>query len=179
MLEIVIPERELFDEDTMTFLQQKKQTLQLEHSLVSISKWESKWCVPFFSTQKTTEQTIDYIRCMTITQNVNPEVYLSLPSDILKTIKEYINDTMTATWFAKRTEGSRNKRIVTVEVIYYWMIALNIPFECQKWHINRLVTLIQVCNDENQPPKKRSRKELLAERVAVNAARKAKYQTKG
>lgn len=179
MLEIVIPERELFDEENMTFHIQKQQTLQLEHSLVSISKWESKWCVPFFSTTKTTEQTIDYIRCMTMTQNVNPEIYISLPNDILNQIKDYINAAMTATWFGKEPPGTINKKIVTAEVIYYWMVALNIPFECQKWHINRLITLIRVCNEENQPPKKRSQKEMLRERAALNASRRAKYQTKG
>jgi hypothetical protein len=179
VLQIVIPGRELFDEETSMFIESKREVLQLEHSLISISKWESKFCKPFLSNEeKTIEETIEYIKCMTITQNVNPRVYDHLPNEVFNQIKEYINESMTATWFGKKhTPG--NREIVTSEVIYYWMIALNIPMECQKWHFNRLITLIRVCSDKSQPPKKRGRREFINDRSALNRARKKELRTKG
>ena len=179
MLRITIPSVELWDENNEEFLYTKEKTLALEHSLVSLSKWESKWCKPFFSkAEKTTEETIDYIRCMTLTQNVNPNVYQFLTNTNLEEINQYISAPMTATWFTENPgRGSREQ--VTAELIYYWMIVNNIPFECQKWHLNRLLTLIRVCNIKNQPPKKRSGKEIMRRNSALNAARRKRLKTKG
>lgn len=180
MLKILVPERDLWDEREERFIKVKSHTLQLEHSLVSLSKWESKWHKPFLKNDnKTTEETLDYIRCMTLTQNVDPNVYLCITNKNLEQIKNYIDDEMTATWFSDNRNQKRSRDIITAEVIYYWMIALNIPFECQKWHLNRLLTLIRVCNEKNSPSKKKSRKELLREYTSINAERKKKYNTKG
>jgi hypothetical protein len=180
MLQITIPAVELWDERKQEFVTTKEQTLQLEHSLVSISKWESKWCKPFLSKQeKTFEETLDYIKCMTITQNVDPEVYNYLTNENIEEINMYIEDPMTATYFSDDKTVKPNREQITAELIYYWMIALNIPFECQKWHLNRLLTLIKVCNIKNQPPKKRSRKEIMSRNAALNAARRKQLNTKG
>lgn len=180
MLEITIPEVEQWNEITQEFVNSKKQTLRLEHSLVSLSKWESKWCKPFFSKEeKTHEETIDYIKCMTLTQNVDENVYNFLTDENIKQIKDYISAPMTATWFNERKSGSRNNEQVTAELIYYWMIALNIPFECQKWHINRLLTLVKVCDIKNQPSKKMSKKGIMSQNAAINAARRKQFNSKG
>lgn len=180
MLVITVPAREQWDEKNNTFIQTAEQKLTLEHSLVSISKWESKWHKPFLSKEpKTFEETIDYIKCMTLTQNVNPNVYFNLTDDNIRSISEYINNSMTATWFVDDKNAPKNREIVTSEVIYYWMIALNIPFECQKWHLNRLLTLVRVCNEKNKPPKKMSRSTQLRNNAALNAARRASLGTKG
>lgn len=180
MLKIEIPETEMWDEKEQEFISCKEQTLALEHSLVSVSKWESKWHKPFMSRKdKTEEEAIDYIKCMTITQNVDDKVYKCLSYENIKQINDYIEDPMTATWFNDSGKGRRSNEIVTSEIIYYWMIALNIPLECQKWHLNKLLTLIQVCNIKNQPQKSRSRNEILKSNAAINAARRKKYHTSG
>ena len=180
MLTITIPAVELFNEETQEFFSTKEQTLQLEHSLVSLSKWESKWCKAFLSKEeKTLEETIDYIKCMTITQNVDPNVYNHLSRSNIIEINKYIEAPMTATTFYEETQKGRGRETVTSELIYYWMISLNIPMECQKWHLNRLLTLIRVCNIKNTPPKKRSRNEIMRRNAALNAARKKKFNTNG
>ena len=176
MLQITIPAAHLWDEKNEVFIETKEQTLQLEHSLVSLSKWESKWCKPFLSKNaKTKEEVIDYVRCMTITQNVNPDVYMYLTDDNFEQIQKYIDAPMTATFFSDNKKSKPNKEIVTSELIYYWMIALNVPFECQKWHINR----IKVCNIKNQPPKKMSRREIMSRNAALNQARRQQLNTRG
>ena len=109
---------------------------------------------------------------MTITQNVDPYVYYALSNDNMEQIQKYINARMTATTFSKEPKGGSSREVVTAEIIYYWMISLGIPLECQKWHFNRLYTLIKVCNIKNQPPKKRSRREIMSQHAAVNAARR-------
>jgi len=180
MLQITIPAVELWDERKQEFVTTKEQTLQLEHSLVSLSKWESKWCKPFLTKQeKTFEETLDYIKCMTTTQNVDPEVYNHLTNENIEEINKYIEAPMTATYFSDDKTAKSSREQITAELIYYWMIALNIPFECQKWHLNRLLTLIKVCNIKNQPPKKRSRKEIMSRNAALNAARRKQLNTKG
>lgn len=180
MLLITVPGAEYWDGEHQSFVYSKEQTLQLEHSLVSLSKWESKWQKAFLSKkEKTLEETIDYVRCMTITKNVDPEAYSRLSNENIDEINDYISSPMTATFFSDEKEGSVNRQIVTSELIYYWMIALNIPFECQKWHLNRLLTLIRVCNNMNQPPKKRSKGDLLRRNAELNAARRKKLNTKG
>ena len=180
MLQITIPKSRLWDEENERFISIKEQTLQLEHSLVSLSKWESKWCKSFLSKNDfTDEETIDYIKCMTLTQNVKPEVYYALTQENIDKIQEYIQAPMTATCFSEDKTHRSNREVVTAELIYYWMIALNIPFECQKWHINRLLTLIRVCNIKRQPPKKRSKRELMSRNHALNAARRQQLNTRG
>lgn len=180
MLQIVIPETQLFNEADDTFINIKEQKLQLEHSLVSLSKWESKWHKPFLTNeQKPQEETIDYIKCMTITQNVKPEVYLCLNNDHIQQINRYIEDSMTATTIREDKPKKINNEQITSELIYYWMIALNIPFECQRWHLNRLITLIKVCNIKNEPPKKMSKRDIMSRNAALNAARRKQFNTKG
>lgn len=181
MLRIKIPiSPEGWDEEKQEFVEPKYKVLQLEHSLVSLSKWESKWNKVFLSKEeKTTEETIDYIKCMTLTQNVDPEVYEKLTTDNIAQVNDYIGAPMTATHFYEEVSGRPSRETVTSELIYYWMIALNIPFECQKWHLNRLLTLIRVCNIKNQPPKRRSKKEIMSRNAALNAARRKQLNTKG
>lgn len=180
MLTITIPATEEYDDAREEFIETQEQTLILEHSLVSISKWESKWHKPFLGKEdKTPEETIDYIRCMTITKNVDPNVYYALTPDIVKQINEYIENPMTATWFSDKTHKKSSKEVVTSELIYYWMTALQIPFECDKWHFNRLMTLIQIASIKNQPPKKMGKKEAMSQQRALNAARRAKSGSRG
>lgn len=187
MLQITIPDLDYYDEAIGEFVSIKGQTIQLEHSLISISKWESKWKIPFLDKrkEKTIDQVIDYIRCMTITQNVNPDVYKALSKSNIKEIEAYIEDPMTATWFNDAGEDKKKggkQEIITSELVYYWMTAAQIPFECQRWHFNRLLTLIRICGIKNAPPdkkKKMGRSELAAHNHALNAARRAKYHTTG
>lgn len=180
MLRITIPASELWDEENERFISTKEQTLQLEHSLVSLSKWESKWNKPFLSKkEKTMEETLDYIKCMTLTQNVHPDVYKRLGTENINKVYEYIDAPMTATTFSDDKKGKRNREIITSELIYYWMVALNIPFECQKWHLNRLITLIRVCNVKNEPPKKGNNKDVMRRYAELNAANRKKFNSKG
>ncbi len=180
MLWITIPAVEQWDEQKQEFITIKEQTLQLEHSLVSLSKWESKWCKAFLTKQeKTFEETLDYIKCMTLTQNVDPEIYIYLTNGNINEINKYIEAPMTATYFSDDKTSKVSREQITAELIYYWMIALNIPFECQKWHLNRLLILIKVCNIKNQPPKKRSKKDIMSRNAALNATRRKQLNTNG
>lgn len=181
MLELTTSPGESFDEATNEFLITDGFTLHLEHSLSSLSKWESKWEEPFLSSKdKTTAQTVDYVKFMTITSNVPADVYAHLSSEDFSKISEYIDKKMTATWFnesGKSAKGSGEQ--VTSEIIYYWMVALNIPFECENWHLNKLITLIKVCNLKNAPPEKMGRSDAAAQRRAENARRRAQLKTSG
>ena len=180
MLTITIPATEEFDEIKGEFVYSKEQTLQLEHSLISISKWESKWCKVFLDKrEKTNEEIIDYIKCMTLNKNVSDDVYNCLTQANLTEINDYIGAPMTATYFSNTENGKKNSEQITSELIYYWMIALQIPFECQKSHINRLHTLIRVCNIMNAPPKKMSKRDIMSRNAALNAARRKQMNTKG
>lgn len=182
MLKIVIPEDTFFDEDKNEFIDIKRTELQLEHSLISLSKWESKWKKPFLGNEdKTEEMIIDYIRCMTITQNVDPTIYQVIPESEIKKVSDYIEDSMTATWFSTddKKPKSGKKEIITSEIIYYWMLTLGVPVQFEKWHLNRLLTLIRVVNVKNAPSKNMSKKDILERNKRLNAARKAKYKTKG
>ena len=186
MLEIVVPACDsLWDPGAERFITSKETKLILEHSLVSVSKWEAKWKTPFLSNNRmTAEQLRHYVVCMTITQNVDPNVYYALSQENLKAIMEYIEDPMTATTVNEKNlkmmqKGPRGGKIITSELIYYWMTALNIPFECQKWHLNRLMMLIKVASVEQQPPKKMSRADAMSQQRALNAARRAKLGTRG
>lgn len=179
MLKIKIPSVEAYDEKNNLFINIPETDLQLEHSLVSISKWESKWCKPFLTKDpKTNEELIDYIKCMTLTQNVNPDVYRFMPNNILEKINKYIEAPMTATTF-REEKNKQSREIITSEIIYYWMVSFNIPFECQKWHLNRLLTLIRVCSVKNAPQKKMSAREIMARNKALNKSRKANLHTRG
>ena len=180
MLEIVIPETEQWDEVNQEFITSNRQILRLEHSLVSLSKWESKWKKPFLSNkEKTYEETIYYIKGMTLTQNVNDTVYNLLDKDNIEKINKYIGDPMTATTFKEDPNKKGGREIITSELIYYWMISLNIPFERQKWHLNRLLTLIKVCGIKNQPPKKMSKRDVMSRNAALNAARRKQMNSRG
>ena len=179
LLHVTIPAFEKYDESTNTFTYVKEQKLALEHSLVSLSKWESKWKKPFISKDpKSKEESIDYVRCMTTNKNVNPDVYYNIPDHIFKEIEEYISDPMTATWIRESPQGGA-RQIITSELIYYWMVSYQIPFECQKWHLNRLIMLIRVCDEKNKPQKKMSQREILSRNAALNASRRAKLHTRG
>lgn len=179
MLKITTPGMELYDERTQEFLYIEGRVLELEHSLVSISKWESKWCKPFMSTiEKTNEEIIDYIKCMCLNE-VEDEVIDNITNDSILKITNYINSPMTATSFTETKNNNTNREVITTELIYYWMITQNIPMECQHWHLNRLLTLIRVCDIKNSPPKKMSKQELLSRNAALNAARKKQLNTKG
>jgi isocitrate dehydrogenase kinase/phosphatase len=181
MLQLTFPAIEGWDEKKEEFVTLlKEETITLEHSLISLSKWESKWHKPFLTKEeKTVEETIDYIRCMTLTQNVKPETYNRIRNEHIEQINAYIEDSMTATWFKESNNRQTNKEIITSEVIYYWMITLNIPVNFEKWHLNRLLTLIRVCNENNKPKKKVRRSEMLEQRRMLNNARKKKWNTKG
>lgn len=185
MLQITVPKKEWFIEDTSEFVMSPETNLTLEHSLVSLSKWESNWEKPFLKNSKslTPEELIDYIRCMTITpKNVPPLVYMTLASNasLLQKVSDYINKNMTATWFSEEEKKKPGpSKPVTSEVIYGWMVMMRIPPEYEKWHLNRLMTLIRVIDAENAPPKKRSRREMLSSRRALNEARKKSLNTKG
>lgn len=165
-------------------------TFQLEHSLVSISKWEQKWHKPFLSDEeKTYEETCDYIKCMTLTQNIPDKVYDNLPDNVITQINEYISDPATATWFNDKSvvrEGQtrRNKEVITNEIVYYWMIELNIPQTFAKWHFNHLMTLIRVINikhEESDPNRKNrmSKRDIMSNNAKLNAARRKAMHSKG
>ncbi len=172
MLELVIVQPEQYDEVNNLFIEPKEHVLKLEHSLVSLEKWESKWCKPFLTKQaKTVKEWRDYVRCMTTTQNVDPDTYKYLTDEHFEQINKYINAPMTATTVPKDNR-SPNRETVTAELIYYWMIAFNIPPEYRKWHLNKLLTLIEVCSYKNNPPKKKSQSQLIAHHRVVNASRR-------
>lgn len=181
MLKITIPSIELWDESTTPhqFVNTKERVLILEHSLISLSKWESKWEKPFLSKDnKTNEETIDYIRCMTINYDGDYDTYKYLTNDNISDVRTYIESEMTATKITNNTKTT-NREIITAEIIYYWMIALNIPFECQKWHLNKLLTLINVCSAKNAPSKPMSKKEIMSRNAAVNKSRRDSLNSKG
>ena len=180
MLRITIPETELFDESANTFLNVKSQTLALEHSLVSLSKWEAKWCKPYLTNEaKSIEEILDYVRCMTITQNVNPNVYKCLTNEHMAQINDYIQKPMTAAWFSDNHTPKTTSEQITSDIIYYYMIRYGIPFECQKWHLNRLMTLIRVCGEKNKKPKKMGKRDTISRYRAINAARRKRLNTRG
>lgn len=180
MLEISLPAMEIYNASLNKFVDLPAQTLQLEHSLISLSKWESKWKKAFLAnTPKTQEEVLDYIRCMTITRNVDPIRYQCLPTTVYDQIRQYIDDPMTATTIRDVKGKSAKREIVTSEIIYYWMVTLNIPFECQKWNLNRLITLIRVCEIKNGGGQKMPKKDIYAQNRALNAARLAKRGGKG
>lgn len=179
MLRIIVPGAEFYNEKTDEFIYFDDQELELEHSLLSISKWEGIYNKPFLSSSdKTVGEILDYVRCMTLTDNVASDVYERLSEQNVKAINDYINAPMTATTFHD-VNNKPSREIVTSEIIYYWMIVHNIPFECEKWHLNRLLTLIKVCNIKSNPPKKMSKQEILARNKELNAQRRKQLNTTG
>ena len=182
MLTITIPSIEGWDEETSEFVDvEPSVTIRLEHSLLSLSEWESRWCKPLLTDQeKTEEELLDYIRCMALDKDLNPEVFNRLSPENVKEIYAYIYAPMTATTFRNdNTKKSGAKETITSELVYYWMVALQIPFECQRWHLNRLITLIRVCEVKNQPPKKMSKNDIMRRNAELNAARRQKFNSKG
>lgn len=187
MLEIIVPKFvDVYDEKMNEFITTDETKLQLEHSLISLKKWEQKWHKPFLGKrdeEKSYEETIDYIRCMTLNKNVNPDVYRVMGFDLIQKVIQYIEDPMTATWFneeqLRKTQIGRNGEVITAEIIYYWMVELHIPVEFEKWHLNQLITLIKVINIKHSKPKKMSQKEAAMQRAKINAANRAKYHSKG
>lgn len=182
MLYITIPGKEFYDDFKQEFVYSEERTIELEHSLVSLSKWESMYHKPFISdNDKTVEETIDYIKCMTLTEGVDDSVYSGLihePS-LIEKINRYIDDPQTASIVIDHEKGKRSGEFTTSETIYYWMISLQIPFECQYWHLNRLIALIRFCSAKNAPKKKMSQREIMEQNRALNAARRKKLGTKG
>lgn len=185
MLEIIVPAvTDAFDPSTEEFINTKETKLQLEHSLISLKKWEQKYNKPFLNNkEKTYEETIDYIKCMTLNKGVEPDVYRVIGADLIRKVIEYIEAPMTATWFneeeLKKVLIGRNGEVITAEIIYYWMVTLNIPVEFEKWHLNQLITLVKVINVKNSKQKKVDKREAARMRAKLNAQRRAKMHSKG
>ena len=182
MLDLLIPGEEYFNDATNEFVYTDEIHLVMEHSLVSLSKWESRWLKPFLGREdKTEEEILDYFKCMTLTKNVKPEVYTKISPKYQKIIWDYINGKHTATTFREDKSSKPNREIITAELIYYWMIANEIPLECEKWNLDRLLTLIRVCNIKNSGDKgpKMSPQELANRNRELNAQRRAKAHSKG
>jgi hypothetical protein len=179
MLKIIVPGEEHFDEKSQVFVTVGDTTLELEHSLVSLSKWESFYEKPFLGKEKTTEETLAYIKFMTLSQDVPEEVYTKLSRSNLEDIQKYLDAKMTATWFSDKTNAPQSRDVITAELIYYWMTIFQIPFECENWHLNRLFTLIRVCNIKQSKPKKMSRSEIAARNRELNDRRRQQLGTKG
>lgn len=183
MLQVTIPSTEYWDEGKQEFIYTKGATFQIEHSLVAISKWESKWHKSFLSPKnqasRTKEEFVDYVRCMTITQNVDPEVYKYLSRANIEAIYKYMQDPMSATKFTSPSESRPSSDTKTAELIYWEMLTCGIPFECQKWHLNRLLTLIEVCSRKNGNGKRMSKSDVMKRNSSINAARRKKHHTRG
>jgi hypothetical protein len=180
MLTIIVPGVEMFDEKSQEFVSKDDVTLELEHSLVSLSKWEQIYEKPFLGKdEKTAEEILEYIKIMTLTPDVPDRVFRKLSENNIADINNYIEAKMTATWFSEAPGAPQTRDVITAELIYYWMITFQIPFECERWHLNRLFTLIRVCNIKQAKPKKMSRSEIAARNRELNAQRRARLGTKG
>lgn len=180
MLQITVPGVEMFNESSKEFFTHGDFVLELEHSLVSLSKWESIFEKPFLGKdEKSTEEVVAYIKAMVLTPEVPEEVFHKLTEDNIRAINDYIDAKMSATWFAEQPGAPKSREIITAELVYYWMIVFQIPFECQHWHLNRLFTLIRICNIKQSKPKKMSRSEIAARNRELNAQRRAQLGTKG
>ena len=180
MLELIIPTTEVYQAWNNRFVDIPSCVLTLEHSLISVAKWESKWHIPYLNAKKTTAQELDYIRCMAIGPVKDDRIFSALSNEHIDQIRTYIDDVMTATTFSERGSSKKmSKEIVTAEILYYRMFINDIPMECQKWHLNRLLTLIRVCDTKNSSPTKMNKRETASRYAEQNALRKAKYNTKG
>lgn len=180
MLRIVVPGPQMFDESSQEFTTVDDTVLELEHSLVSLSKWESIYEKPFLEAkEKTSEEILGYVKAMVLTTNVPEEVFLRLSTENIEAVNNYINAKMTATWFNEPPGAPRSREIITAEVVYYWMTIFQIPFSCEEWHLNRLFTLIRICNIKQAKPKKMSRNEIAARNRELNAQRRSQLGTRG
>ena len=179
MLEFTVPEYELFDDASGEFVTIREQHVKLEHSLRSVAEWEAKWHKPFLVREEhSEEESLDYIRCMLL-EDVDEDFLRYMPSWVFKKITDYMEDPYTATTISRRNQGGPNREIITAEVIYYWMVSANVPFECDQWNLNRLTMLLEVCAIKNAPPKKIGKNELRQRNSALNAARRAKLHSRG
>lgn len=180
MLKVLVQLEESFDEAKNEFVTSEAFELELEHSLVSLSKWESIFEKAFLGPkEKTQAELLAYVEIMTLTPNVPPEVFLKLSKENIEAINEYMNAKMTATWFREDPNAKKSRETITTEIVYYWMFSLQIPIECEHWHFNRLLTLIRVFNEKNAPPKQKSARELAQERRALNEKRLREMNTSG
>ncbi len=180
MLKITVVTDEIFDDENQEFLPPVNVELNLEHSLVSISKWESIYLKPFLTEKdKTHEETLSYIKCMNVGCEVEDYVYSMIDKYDMERISKYIENPMTATTIKQDNKKGGMKEVITSEIIYYWMVSYNIPFECQYWHLNRLITLVNVISIKNEPPKKMSKKDIAARNTALNASRKKQLNNNG
>jgi len=180
MLTIVVLGVEMFDDESQEFITKDDVTLELEHSLVSLSKWESRHEKPFLGkTEKTSDEVLDYIKCMVLTPNVPDQVFSKFSEENYTQINDYIEAKMTATWFNEVPGAPKSRDVITAELVYYWMVVFQIPFECETWHLNRLFTLIRICNVKQSKPKKMSRSEIAARNRELNAQRRAQLGTSG
>ena len=178
MLQLKLPKIRLFKEATEEYVYYEPLTVKLEHSLISIQRWESKWHKSFLSAESLTqEELFDYIRCMSLNPDIDPTFVSRLTPDDFNKIREYMNEPMTATVIHRSKPRGGRPPIITAELIYYWMTAYNIPFECSKWHIKQLLTLVEVCSVKSNPGGKT--RGTAAERAAMNKARRAKTGSKG
>lgn len=179
MLTIIVPGVSMFDDERQEFVTKDDVVLELEHSLVSLSKWESIYEKPFLGADdKTSEEILGYVKAMTLTP-VSEEVFLKLSPDNIQQINDHIDAKMSATWFSETPGAPKSRDVITAELIYYWMTVFQIPFECEKWHLNRLFTLIRICNIKQDKPKKMSRSEQANRNRELNAQRKAQLGTTG
>lgn len=179
MLTLNVAAREFFDDKTQTFVNVPSQTITLEHSLISLYKWEAAWEKPYLSKKpKSRIEALDYIRCMSINKEITLETIMSLTDDQIKQINTYIDAPMTATTFSKDT-AAPSRQVITAEVIYWQMINAQIPITCEKWHLNRLFTLIRVCNIKSNKPKKMGKQDLINRNKQLNQARRAQMNSKG
>lgn len=180
MLKILIEGEELFNEEDNTFSETESTIIELEHSLLSLSKWESEFQKPFLVPgQKTAEEVLGYIRAMIISPNVDPDIIFRLSQSNIDEIQKYIDSSQSATIFGTMPERRGSGEVITSELIYYWMVAFNIPFECEKWHLNRLFALVRICNIKNSKPRKMSRQEIAQRNRELNAKRRAELGTRG
>ena len=180
MLTITVGGTESFDEATQQFVTVDGVDLQLEHSLVSLSKWESEFEKPFLGTEeKTPEELLGYVKAMVLTPEVPEEVFLKLSTKNFEAINEYINAKRSATWFNEAPGAPKSREVVTSELIYYWLTVFQIPFEVENWNLNRLFTLIRVCNVKSAKPKKMSRSEMAERNRQLNQQRKEQLKTRG
>lgn len=174
MLKITVPAQELYDPKTGMFYYTKPVMLTLEHSLLSLSKWESDWEKPFINRDHTIREFNDYVRCMTLTQNVDPSVYDRLTDANRQAVQSYIDRKMSAAVIHDDGTSKRSTKFMTADLIYYYMVEAGIPFQpCEKWHLNRLLTLIRIIGIERRTDNKMSKADSARRHASINRARRA------
>ena len=180
MLTITVKGVEFFDEEKNEFVYPESFELQLEHSLVSLSKWESKFEKPFLGPgERTNEEVFGYIKAMILTPDVPEEVLDRLSEENLTAINRYMDAKMTATWFNDAPGAPKNREVVTAELIYYWMFSAGIPIDCERWHLQRLITLIRVFDAKSQKPKPMNKAEAARQRAELVEKRRRELGTRG